>query len=58
MEKKRTTQKNEDKHKYGPRTSPKPRGWMHQGLYGSKYHLMDVLGVEVEGNPRRPPRRR
>jgi len=22
----------ETKHKYGPRTLPKPRGWMHQRL--------------------------
>jgi len=43
MEKKRTTQKNEDKHKYGPRTLPKPRQWMHQGLDGSRYHLMDLV---------------
>ena len=38
------------KHKYGPRTLPKPRGWMHQGLDGSRYQLIDVLGGEVEGD--------
>jgi len=29
------------KHKYGSKTLPKPRGWMHQGLDGSRYHLID-----------------
>jgi len=40
---------NEDKHKYGPRTLSKPRGWMHQGLDGSTYHLMDLEAPQWRG---------
>ena len=31
----------------------KTRGQMQQGLDGSRYQLMDVLGGEVEGDPQR-----
>jgi len=33
----------EAKHKNGSKNLPKSRGRMHQGLDGSKYHLMELL---------------